>query len=185
MTQEIWKDVPWYENLYKINKKWEVKNIKFNRLLKPQKDRYWYIFVSISKNGITKNRLLHRLLAITFIENPELKIMVNHKNWIKTDNRIENLEWSTSAENNLHAYRELGKKWAWTWKFWSENHSSKKVYQYTKELIFIKSYGSIREAWRETWIARESIWKVCLCKKWYIHAWWFVWKFKPLSLTQK
>ena len=69
-----------------------------------------YYEVGLRKNGIKKYYLVHRLVAQEFIPNPENKPQINHKNGIKTDNFIENLEWVTNSENILHAYRVLGRK---------------------------------------------------------------------------
>ena len=69
-----------------------------------------YAYVCIRANGKYRNLRVHRLIAKEFIPNPENKPCVNHKNGKKEDNRIENLEWCTPSENELHKCRILGKK---------------------------------------------------------------------------
>ncbi len=64
-----------------------------------------YKMIALTKKGNTKIISMHRLVAIAFIPNPKNKPCINHKNGIKTDNRIKNLEWCTHAENSQHAYR--------------------------------------------------------------------------------
>lgn len=75
-----------------------------NKFLVPQKHNkgYYYIELRVNKKRVLK--LIHRLIAQTFIPNPENKPQVNHINGDKTDNRVENLEWCTNSENQIHAH---------------------------------------------------------------------------------
>ena len=97
---EEWRGIPGFETIYQISSEGRVKNA-YGRFLKPETTRNGYQRVRLIDG---KKHLLHRLVAQTYIPNPENKEVVNHKNGIKTDNRVENLEWNTWSENVKHAY---------------------------------------------------------------------------------
>ena len=172
---EIWKDIPWYDWLYQVSNLGNVKNIKFNRLIKPSNNK-WYLKYSLSKNNIKKILLAHRLVLIWFIPNPENKPQVNHKDWNKQNNCVENLEWCTNSENEIHKYRILKCKTTsfWKWKFWKNHHSSKKVNQYDLDWNFIKTWDSMSDIEKQLWILQSKISLVCSWKR--KTTWWFIFK---------
>ena len=99
--EEIWKPIMGYEGLYEVSNLGRVKRLKKDKefILKPIINKFGYLHVSLSKNNIVKNYRIHRLVAETFIPNPDNKPDVDHINTIRTDNRVENLRWVTKQEN--------------------------------------------------------------------------------------
>lgn len=115
------KDILGYEGLYQINKEGEVwsekKFVGQNgyipaRFAKITIETIGYKVIGLRKNGINKNCRIHRLLAENFIPNPDNLPEVNHKNGIKLDNRLENLEWCTHKHNMSEAGRIGLMKWS-------------------------------------------------------------------------
>ena len=93
-----------------------------------------------------KTYALHRLLALTFIENPESKEQVNHIDGNKLNNAVTNLEWNTCSENNLHKFQiGLG------------NNFTRKITQYDLQMNKIKDFNSIIEAAKELNIGKSNI----------------------------
>ena len=97
---EEWRAVPGYEGLYEVSNKGNVRNVRRNTLLRLPKNKYGYIQVGLYKNGIRTEFKVHRLVAQAFIPNPDGLPQVNHKNEVKTDNNVDNLEWCTAKYNN-------------------------------------------------------------------------------------
>lgn len=117
MNQILWRDIQGYEGFYQISnigivrsldRKIQVKKgyskLK-GRNLKPRLNRYGYLIVNLSKDGKERTFSIHRLGALAFLKNTYNKRCINHKNGIKTDNNIINLEWVTHLENNVHAIK--------------------------------------------------------------------------------
>jgi hypothetical protein len=102
------------------------------QLLKSNKSKNGYIYININSYGLKKRVLAHRLIAEAFIPNPLKKPYVNHINGVKHDNRVENIEWVTASENQIHAVKAGISKFRI-----GESHHNSKL---TKELA-----ASIRE----------------------------------------
>lgn len=101
-NKEQWLPIIGY-NKYEVSNKGQVRNIKTKRILKQAHGNTGYSFVSLRRDGTTKTYSIHRLVMEAFDPRPDADRMdVNHKDWNKLNNNLENLEWTTRKENLLH-----------------------------------------------------------------------------------
>lgn len=103
----VLKAIPGYEGEYSASADGRIYSHKTERWLKPNISRNGYESVELFNEGVGKRMFIHRLIAITFIPNPENKEQVNHKDENKRNNSLENLEWSTRRENMNYGTRIL------------------------------------------------------------------------------
>lgn len=168
---EIFKDIPGYEGIYQVSNFGNVKSlhnyrINGNHILKSRLKKGYYQ-VGLRKNNKRKWITIHRLVAITFIENKNNYKYINHKDENKLNNNVENLEWCTMLYNNTYGTRI--KKVI--------DKTGKKVLQFDLDNNFIKEYNSISEAQRQTNIKSISNISLC-CNGKYKQAGGYIWKFK-------
>jgi hypothetical protein len=147
LENEIWKQVV-LENIDMKNKQYFVSNLgrfknSFGTIMNNYKvNDNGYIRVYIQN----KTYALHRLIALTFIENLETKEQVNHIDGNKLNNSVSNLEWNTCSENNLHKFQTgLG------------NNFTRQIVQYDLQMNKIKDFSSITEASKELNIGKSNI----------------------------
>jgi len=150
--EEIYKEIPGFEGKYSVSNFGNVKSLnylnqKYERQLVPIKHHGGYLVVHLGSSCI---KMIHTLVANTFIPNPYGKKFVNHIDGNKHNNHVSNLEWVTSKENINHAIK-TGLKDPH-----KNNHpkgrdvvNSRKVLQYSKTGAFIKCYDCISDAARE------------------------------------
>lgn len=160
LTVEIWKDIKDYEGYYQASNFGRIRSldrvvevsilgriyerILKGRILKTEVDKYGYHFLELSKNGIKKRKSVHRLVAETFIPNPNNLPQVNHKNEDKSNNCVWNLEWCTQPYNTNYGTRNerIAKKQI------NDHKKSKQVFQYTLNNELVNIWLSISECGR-------------------------------------
>lgn len=162
---EIWKDIEGYEGLYQVSNMGNIKSLcRYDannhllkeRLLKPDKTKFGYYQITLSKNGITKRYTIHKLVCLAFLPNPDNKPCIDHINTDRTDNRVENLRWCTYKENmnNPITTKKIGKANTRTHK--------KAILQLTVNGDVIYKWDSATDVEKKLGISKVSI---CACLK--------------------
>lgn len=155
---------------YQISNKGRIKSIKKHEIIMKQRlNKGGYLKLELRKNGKTVSVLVHRLVALAFIPNPENKPQINHKNSIRTDNKIENLEWCTQSENNKYAYCYGNREK----KLYFDNRVL--INQYDLKGNFIKQWLGASNIEKELNISNSSI--IRCCKNKSKTAYGYIWKY--------
>ena len=152
---EIWKKSYIYPSQYEVSNFGRVRNVATKQILKPQIDAKGYERVRLSYHNKRASAKVHRLVAVAFISNPDQKPQVNHIDGNKKNNAVDNLEWSTNSENQIHAF-----KYGLNYVTGRAGRKRIPVIQKSKDGSVICRFSSIGDASRETGIQRHNIEKV-------------------------
>lgn len=178
MNETRWKPIPGYEDYYLVSENGDVWSVRSRRKLAPKRQKSGYLRVSLSVSGRRKECPIHRLVAMAFIPNPEGKPTVNHINENKGDNRVENLEWATTKEQNAHGTRTqravANTDWAartakMDYNAIAHKHDYKSMNEAQKKRVVQKdtagrvvaTFGSIADAARSVNVSTGHIWQCC------------------------
>ncbi len=163
------KELPGYLSYY-VSSDGFVYSDKTSRILNPNISDHGYHFVRPCKNGKAKRMSIHRCVALTYIPNPDNKPKINHKNGIKSDNRVENLEWATASEDTQHAMDTGLYK------------GKKAVIRYDLKGNELNRYTCAAEAERDTDVSATKIAAVCRGKRQFTGG--FVWRYQTDPLAE-
>lgn len=189
MKNEIWKSVVGYEGLYEVSNMGRVRSldhISSNRLFKGKVMSQFNIYtpgkrhpfpykqVKLTKNGKDKMLLVHRLVAMAFLPNPQNLPFINHKDENPSNNRADNLEWCTPKYNS--SYGGLPQ--------YLSEVNGREVLQFSLKGEFVAKYVSLQKAQQDTKINASSILRVCKGRE--RHAGGFKWRYLiPTSEEEK
>ena len=192
---EEWKVIKDYPN-YMVSNMGQVKSLNYNhtgieKIMKPSVSKRGYLLICLRKNRKVKYFKVHRLVAQAFIPNPNDLPQVNHKNEIKDDNKVENLEWCDAKYNSNYGTRnkrvveaKKGIKLSEETKNKISEAKSKPVLQIDKNTNeVIAEYPSLREVERQLGINNSNVSRCCNNKPHHNTAYGFKWKYKEESVA--
>lgn len=153
---EIWKDIKGYEGIYMASSYGNVMSLPRGKgsrtvphILAPRYDGNGYVKVGLSKNNHTIDKKVHRLVAEAFLgESPRERPTVNHKDGNHANNKIENLEWASQLENNLHSIHVLKNRYV-------------PIAKYSLDGRLLQEYESVTAAANDVGAWKTNIVKAC------------------------
>lgn len=169
--KQEWKTVKEYDH-YEVNQYGQIRHKTRKHILKPRKNNGGYLYVCFKINGKNKNFAVHRIVANAFIPNPNNCLEVNHKDYDRTNNCVDNLEWMDSSENKDHAMKK------------KENRTvrGKQVAQYSKDNELITIYPTVTEAAKSLKCSVSALSNCCLGRTKTSQG--FIWRFVESSTTK-
>lgn len=166
-----WRIVDEYDH-YEVNKKGEIRHRVRKQVLKPRLNPGGYAYVSFNIRGHRKNFAIHRIVAKAFIPNPNDYPEINHKDYNRANNCVDNLEWVNSSQNKQHMFLKEENK----------NCRGKEVEQYTKTGEYIRTFASLSVAAKEMGCTVGALSNCCLGRSKTSMG--YQWKFSEGSTTK-
>jgi len=159
-TEEIWKEIVEFEGMYLVSNLGNVYSMKTKRIMKPYADKLGYKRLILRKDKKSLGRLIHRLVAEAFLDNPKCFPIINHKDEDPTNNHLSNLEWCDHRYNNNYGtarergiantdYVSIGKA------------NQIPVAQYTLDGIYVKLWDTAQDIKRVLKFDNSSIARCC------------------------
>lgn len=188
--KEIWKDVVGYEDLYEVSNFGNVRSlyrVRKNGVLTKREEPYYphqhschsgHLAIWLYKNGASRKWLVHRLVAIAFLPNPDNLQFINHKDEKPYNNHVENLEWCTTAYNN--SYGTVRCRMSNT--LLNRSDLSMPILRVSSNGD-IREYPSMQEAVRENHLPQSNIWKCCNGKRRTCGG--YAWRYKETEISYK
>jgi len=177
--QEIWKEIPGFNGRYQASTKGRIKSLRFrnsshSRILKQSKQKQGYLILHLC-NDKPKLYRVNRLIALTFIPNPENKYATNHKDGVKSNNYVTNLEWATKSENETHKHRVLGQPGTMTGRVGKDNPKSREINQLLLSGEFLCKWDNSRSIQQALGFDFRNVY--ACCRGWRKSAYGYKWKF--------
>lgn len=162
---EVWRDVPNYDGLYKVSNYGRVRSLErisinygqviHSKILAATDNGHGYKYVCLCKNGEIKKSYIHRLVATTFIPNPLNLPVINHKDELKSNNSIDNLEWCSYEYNNKYGTARFR-----SYKTRRDNGNTRGIDMYNKDGVLVKHYECALDLEKDG-ISRRAVYGVC------------------------